>query len=644
MSRAATVLDRFAPGAIASGTILALAFTAAATSVAWAQSPAPTWYPVGNSLVDFSLAGLASGPVDRVWYSTDGGTLYATTFSGKTFETQDFETWKESTATAPPAADLSTLGTPLPEPGARLRGFNQERSTLYAFGAFVHQSQNGGASWDNLTGFRARSIIGGGVRDLAVSPRDPEELTAATSAGVFRSLDGGRSWGGLNQSLPNLPALRIRDLPSGGRGTQIEIPGANIVEWQPGEKLAWRPVDNSAALTDESLRRATGSTAIHIAESSIVGNAVYQGTADGSLSVKLGGNDPVPTSASNRGPVERFWVDSTDPRIALAVMGARPESALPSLTAQHVLHTVDGGRNWDDLTSNLGDVAVHGVAASVSGRAIYIATDTGVFSMRTDVSVLSFPGQWQPVAGLPAAPVADVRLDSGDNRLWAAVQGFGVYSTLAPHRLDDPKVVSSANLVAGAAAPGSLMSILGAKVSSAQAGNLTVPVLLTTETESQIQIPFEASGTTLSLSFDPATGSRVTTPLAMAPASPGILVDGDGTPVLLDAATGARLDASNPAHSGARIQIVATGLGRVNPDWPAGKPAPADDPPKVAATVAATLNGAPVQVASAVLAPGLAGFYLVEIELPSLVNYGPAELSIEAGGHTSNAVRVYIGR
>ena len=123
----------------------------------------------------------------------------------------------------------------------------------------------------------------------------------ATSAGVFRSLDGGKSWGGLNQGLPNLPAVRIWDLPSGERGTQLEIPGANIVEWQPGEKQAWRPVNNSDALRDESLRRATGSTAIQIAESSISGNAVYQGTADGSLSVKLGGNDPVPSRASNGG-------------------------------------------------------------------------------------------------------------------------------------------------------------------------------------------------------------------------------------------------------------------------------------------------------------------------------------------------------
>src|SRR5579863_200912 len=69
MRSTATVLAR-----IVTGAIIGLAIAAA-----WAQSPATKWYPVGNSLVDLSLAGLASGPVERVWYSVDGSTLYATT-------------------------------------------------------------------------------------------------------------------------------------------------------------------------------------------------------------------------------------------------------------------------------------------------------------------------------------------------------------------------------------------------------------------------------------------------------------------------------------------------------------------------------------------------------------------------------------
>jgi uncharacterized protein (TIGR03437 family) len=607
-----------------------------ATCAAWAQAPASNWYPVGNSLVDLSLAGLASGPVERVWYSFDGVTLYATTFSGKTFETHDFETWKASPASAAASADLSTSGTPLPEPGARLQGFNGQRSTMYAFGEFVYQSQNGGASWDNLTAFGSRSIIGGGVRDLTISPRDPEEVTAATSAGVFRSLDGGKSWSGLNQGLPNLPALRIWGLPAGDHGAQIELPGANVVEWQPGERQAWRPADSSAAVTNAVRQRVMTLSAIEVAR-----DTVYQGTADGAISVTTGSDPALRYPALNGGAVERFWVDPADPRVALAVLGARSDNAPAGVPAPHVFHTVDGGRGWVDLTSNLGDVAVHGVTASTSGRAIYVATDVGAYFMRTDVSVLGVVTAWQPVPGLPPAGVADVRLDAGDNSLWAAVQGFGVYSTLAPHRLDDPKVVSAANLVAAAAAPGSAMTILGTKVTSVQAGDRAVPVLATSDTESQIQIPFEVSGSTLSLSFDPASGSRVTAPLALATASPGIVVGTDGTPVLIDGATGTMLDASNPAHPRSRIQIYATGLGRVNPDWPAGKAAPAYDPPKVAAAVTVYLDRTAVQVTRAVLAT-LPGFYLVEIELPSLVNYGPADLSIEAGGHTSDPVRVYI--
>ncbi len=72
-------------------------------------------------------------------------------------------------------------------------------------------------------------------------------------------------------------------------------------------------------------------------------------------------------------------------------------------------------------------------------------------------------------------------------------------------------------------------------------------------------------------------------------------------------------------------------------------PAPLNNPPQAVADVTAWLDGAPVQVlGKAVLAPGLIGFYLVEIEVPSIVNFGAAELYIEADGQQSNVVRVYI--
>ena len=56
----------------------------------------------------------------------------------------------------------------------------------------------------------------------------------------------------------------------------------------------------------------------------------------------------------------------------------------------------------------------------------------------------------------------------------------------------------------------------------------------------------------------------------------------------------------------------------------------------------AWLDRVPLEVTRAVLAPGYVGFYLVEFQLPALVNAGPAELYITAGGQESNRVRVFL--
>ena len=112
--------------------------------------------------------------------------------------------------------------------------------------------------------------------------------------------------------------------------------------------------------------------------------------------------------------------------------------------------------------------------------------------------------------------------------------------------------------------------------------------------------------------------------------------------MLLDGDTGMMLEGLNAARSGARVQVLATGLGRVEPAWPTGLAAPLENPPAVAAAVAAYIDRVPVPVTRAVLAPGYVGFYLVELQLPALVNAGPAELYLAAGGQESNRVRIVL--
>ena len=204
---------------------LALANLALTMAIASGQAPATDWRPVGNTLRDLSLAGLAGGPVSRVWFSEDGQTLFAKTREGKVFQTLDRESW--SASQAPEPAQWEPPISLAPEFGARTRP--GKNGKLYAFGQFVYSSWSG-ANWDNLTAVRVpgglASLVGRGIVDLAASPRDTglgeEELAIAGEAGVFRSIDGGKSWSAINAGLPNFPGRRIAALPNGDRGVQVE--------------------------------------------------------------------------------------------------------------------------------------------------------------------------------------------------------------------------------------------------------------------------------------------------------------------------------------------------------------------------------------------------------------------------------------
>jgi uncharacterized protein (TIGR03437 family) len=110
----------------------------------------------------------------------------------------------------------------------------------------------------------------------------------------------------------------------------------------------------------------------------------------------------------------------------------------------------------------------------------------------------------------------------------------------------------------------------------------------------------------------------------------------------MNADTGLMLDAGKPARSRARLQVLVSGLGRVTPNWPVGLAAPLHDPPQVIVPVRAYLEREPLNVVRATLAPGYVGLYLVEVEVPAIVNRGSAEFYMQAGEELSNRVRIWI--
>jgi uncharacterized protein (TIGR03437 family) len=70
--------------------------------------------------------------------------------------------------------------------------------------------------------------------------------------------------------------------------------------------------------------------------------------------------------------------------------------------------------------------------------------------------------------------------------------------------------------------------------------------------------------------------------------------------------------------------------------------APAENPPVVLAPMEAFVNGLRVPVVRATLAPGYAGIYQVELELPGVLDEGVAELHLVADGAASNRVPIHI--
>ena len=595
----------------------------------------PEWRKVGGASVNLALASPATGPVTDVWFSPGGSTLRVRTQSGMSFETADFLTWSTVTTPVEAPAVPTASAVRLPEVGATLvTATSNGSASIFALGRQLSRSQDGGFTWTSLTGYRGRSVIGPMQHSVAVSPVDPDQLVVANDYGVWRSLDGGQTWTGLNEKLPNLSVEHIISTPTGVAGTRVEASGLGELELPPGASVWQVSTANSMAADTASKERYSGMLRAQILSVAGSGNTVYAGSADGRIFTSQDGGKTFgvfPYLAG--GPVESIFADSTRPNVAVAAVSGN---------GPHVLHTFDTGTVWEALDSpTLPNAPAHGITADRASGSIYVGTDKGVFYGRAaDLESSSSNLTWQNLTPQLPARATDVRLDPAGVQLYIALEGFGVYATSAPHNQRSFRIVDVADSAVRPAAPGSLLSVMGAHVNSASGGSLSYPVLSAGDSESQIQVPFGAVGPNVTLALNTTSG-LITTSLAVQHVSPAILVGRSGVPVLYDADTNLPLDLRNAAHSNGRVAVMATGLGKVTPDWQAGMLAP-ENAPAVVAQMQAFLDGAPVQVTRATLAPGYAGLYLVELQLPSITNAGMSELHLSADGQESNKVQIWI--
>ena len=651
--------------------ILALATLALALD-AFAQAPA--WTRVGSNGVEVGLSGPAGAPIGQAAFTLDSSALIVRTADARRWLSLDRgDTWTlvpaaETPAVTRPEVDSDVL-PPAAEPDARVLRHPASAGRLYALGDGLYVSYDDGESWTTLAS--DGEIVGGPQIDLAFDPLEAERLFLANAHGLWRSEDGGLSWTSLNGNLPNFPrarfaaaeltlaAPRLGKFELAGDGwtrlpKKLETPVLPLLDrirtasppvaapegvlvsfrvWKDG-----RVVSPDLTLCGE--RDECGPRQFRLISAfAAVGATMLAGTSDGRVWISHSDGQSwqralagLPAPDAGRG-VAAVWIDPETPLTAAVVFSGS--------VGGRVFRSVDGGLIWDDVTADLPPGSMTAVTGAARSSALYVAGLGGAFYAPTNLREPAPPGSWSSIGdSLPGDSVRDLRLDGRTGRLYAALDGFGVFETRAPGVVERLRLLNAADLSRRPAAPGGLLTVQGVAVSSARVNGINAPVLAATPSESQIQAPYQARGraVTVELSY-PEGAEELSYPFD--DVSPAIFVD-RGEPFVMDAATGQLLDLRNPARAGARLLVLAAGLGQVRPPWPAGVPAPLDDPPVAEAPVTAYLNGEPLTVISATLAGGYIGAYLVELELPMLLTAGSAELRIEAAGRSSNSVRLFL--
>jgi len=202
-------------------------------------------------------------------------------------------------------------------------------------------------------------------------------------------------------------------------------------------------------------------------------------------------------------------------------------------------------------------------------------------------------------------------------------------------------------------APGSLVSLFGMNVAgngggassiplpqslggvSVTIGGIPAPLLSADSNLDQInlQVPFELDGQAqadIVVNNNGVLSTAETVNIAVTPAFFTVSMNGIGPGAFLHGADFTPITSSAPASAGEVIVLFATGLGAVQPAVASGN-ATADES-TVAANVTVTIGGLPAPVQFAGMAPNFVGLYQINVQVPTGVPSGDAQVVLSLDG------------
>lgn len=282
-------------------------------------------------------------------------------------------------------------------------------------------------------------ILGGDGFHVKIDPNNSNIVYAEYQWGnMFGSVDGGNSFdylfGGQGNDRTNWNTPFLIDPNS----SNTLYYGANVLYRSDDYGQSWQAI--SPDLTDG--QHPSGSTSFGtisaIAVASANSDLIYVGTDDGNVQKTSNGGQSW-TNVSNGIPDRYVTSVAFDPNdentVFVTLSGYRWVDYQP-----HVLRSVDGGLNWEDISANLPEIPVNDIIIDpASADTYYLANDLGVWYTTTAGE------DWEIMdASFPATVVNDLVFHEETRYLYAATFGRSILKTYVGEPVSERPVVENA--------------------------------------------------------------------------------------------------------------------------------------------------------------------------------------------------------
>jgi uncharacterized protein (TIGR03437 family) len=337
-------------------------------------------------------------------------------------------------------------------------------------------------------------------------------------------------------------------------------------------------------------------------------------------STYLGGSDTWATSAVSTiaiTPRGSVWVAGSTTSIALPLIGALQ----PSNTGEEYLAEIDAtGANWD-FSTYIGQ-NILAVSPQANGNLwLAVGGSTGELDF-----------------GPPATIPASVPLILSTYN----AASFALSDTVAPGEavaIFGEQLAPAVQQALSYPLPNALGSV------SVTVGGIAAPLYYVSPGQINFQVPYGVplGSAALAVTNGSQSGQRTLTIAAVAPDIFTASGDGNsGNAVVVHASDYSRVTASNPAHAGEYLAMFCTGLGATDPPATAGQAAQATG--LLAGYFFVDIAGREDTPTYAGLAPGYAGLYQVNFQVPADQESGVTVINFEIGIGSSQLVPLWCNK